>query len=240
MIRESNKTERLFFLYDKLMLGETVNKKEEAARFNVHERSIRRDIDDIKYYLARFYEKQDIQYSPPDNGYILAEDNRIRLQLGEIFILLKVIGDSGILAREEMKLLFHKLTVHFHDVHLVKKLLQEELAKYKPVKISYSLLSLVESAIRAIDQKKIVYFYNERKEEAGMIFPVGLAYKERHFFLAGYEKEEHIKAHKFPNAYLLDDNVQIKTGKKGFQLPLSYGFDEEAFRKTCIPETINE
>lgn len=42
---------RTFDMYVRLCEGKTVNKAEEARRFGVDERSIQRDIDDIRGFL---------------------------------------------------------------------------------------------------------------------------------------------------------------------------------------------
>ena len=49
----SDKTERVLGIYTKLMNGAVVNKAEEAVNYNVNERSIQRDIDDIWSYVNK-------------------------------------------------------------------------------------------------------------------------------------------------------------------------------------------
>ena len=39
-------------MYERLCAGKTLNKSEEALRFGIDERSVQRDIDDIRAYLA--------------------------------------------------------------------------------------------------------------------------------------------------------------------------------------------
>ncbi len=46
-----DKIERVLAIYTKLMNGNVVNKYQEAADYGVNERSIQRDIDDIRDYL---------------------------------------------------------------------------------------------------------------------------------------------------------------------------------------------
>lgn len=45
------KIERVLSIYTKLLNGHIVNKAEEALNFGVNERSIQRDIDDIRNYM---------------------------------------------------------------------------------------------------------------------------------------------------------------------------------------------
>ena len=50
---KNDKIQRILRIYTKLMDGKTVNKQEIAARYNVHPRSIQRDIKDITDFLER-------------------------------------------------------------------------------------------------------------------------------------------------------------------------------------------
>ena len=49
----NDKIQRILAIYTRIMNGETVNKKEEAMRYQVHPRSIQRDIQDITAFLER-------------------------------------------------------------------------------------------------------------------------------------------------------------------------------------------
>ena len=48
---KSDKIARILGIYTKLMNGGIVNKAEEARQYGVNERSIQRDIDDIREYF---------------------------------------------------------------------------------------------------------------------------------------------------------------------------------------------
>ena len=48
---KNDKTARILKLYTKLMNGCTVNKLQEAQAFGVNERTIQRDIDDIRNFF---------------------------------------------------------------------------------------------------------------------------------------------------------------------------------------------
>lgn len=53
MVVENDKAKynRILSLYTKLLDGEIINKKEEAQIFNIAERSIQRDIEDLRCFL---------------------------------------------------------------------------------------------------------------------------------------------------------------------------------------------
>ena len=47
-----SKNSRILDMYERLCAGKGLNKTEEALRFSIDERSVQRDIDDIRAYLA--------------------------------------------------------------------------------------------------------------------------------------------------------------------------------------------
>ena len=51
--RDKEKVERVLGIYTKLLDGITVNKQKEAEKYGVVNRSIQRDIDNIRSYLAK-------------------------------------------------------------------------------------------------------------------------------------------------------------------------------------------
>ncbi len=55
-----DKIERVLGLYTKLMNGSLINKAEEANYYGVNERSIQRDIDDIRIFLNLILQIQDL------------------------------------------------------------------------------------------------------------------------------------------------------------------------------------
>ena len=62
------KVERVIALYQRIAVGEVINKSDEALRFGVNERTIQRDIDDIRSYYA----------NNPDSSKELVYDRRKR------------------------------------------------------------------------------------------------------------------------------------------------------------------
>ena len=54
-MKKESKNYRILNIYIRLCEGRILNKKEEAERFGVDERSIQRDIDDIRAFLNDRY-----------------------------------------------------------------------------------------------------------------------------------------------------------------------------------------
>ena len=66
------KTGRILCIYDRLLAGKAVVKREEAARFGVDTRTIQRDLDDIRAYLADVSHAQcELVYDRRRPGYVI-------------------------------------------------------------------------------------------------------------------------------------------------------------------------
>ena len=72
---KGDKIVRVLQIYAKLADGYIVSKSEEAQNYGVNERSIQRDIDDIRNFLAKETERigivNEIKYSRAEKGYRL-------------------------------------------------------------------------------------------------------------------------------------------------------------------------
>ena len=86
-----DKVLRVLDIYKKLMDGELINKAQEAHNYNVAERSIRRDIDDIKSFMAQESDKtgviRTVDYDYQDKGYRLREVYKMKLSNSEILAI---------------------------------------------------------------------------------------------------------------------------------------------------------
>lgn len=108
-----DKIKRVLGIYTKLMDGNIVRKSEEALRYGVNERSIQRDIDDIRSYLE--YESEDdgfineTIYDRIDKGFRLQQIYRLKFTNSEILAISKILLDSRAFTKKEMEMLLKKL-----------------------------------------------------------------------------------------------------------------------------------
>lgn len=111
--KEKNKVGRILTIYSKLMNGCVVNKTEEASHFGVNERSIQRDIDDIRNYLEQeAYEHgiiNEVIYDREKRGYRLDQIYKIKLTSEEILAICKILLDSRAFTKNEMQDMIKRL-----------------------------------------------------------------------------------------------------------------------------------
>ncbi len=69
---EVTRAVRLLSLFEKLMNGGIINIREEMTRYEVNEKTIRRDANDIRAYLAEIKDfEREIVYDRSKGGYVM-------------------------------------------------------------------------------------------------------------------------------------------------------------------------
>jgi predicted DNA-binding transcriptional regulator YafY len=107
-----NKSFRLLSIYERLNKGELLTKDKMAIEFNVSEKTIQRDIDDLRAYLAETHFADGevaIKYDKVKNGYYLVRFEREWLTNEEVMALCKILLESRALCKEELNSLISKL-----------------------------------------------------------------------------------------------------------------------------------
>ena len=119
--------------YDALI----VNKAEEATNFGVNERSIQRDIDDIRNYLEQnTFEhgiSDEVIYDREKKGYRLNQIYKMKLTNDEILAISKILLDSRAFTKDEMIDMVQRLIgccVPENNRKLVKSLIANESFHY--------------------------------------------------------------------------------------------------------------
>lgn len=110
---DNGKIDRVLSLYSKFMSGLFVNKAEEALNYGINERTIQRDIDDIRNHLETAVGDtgvlNNIIYDREKKAYRLEQIYQMKLTNGEILAICKVLLDSRSLCKEDMSSILEKL-----------------------------------------------------------------------------------------------------------------------------------
>jgi len=108
-----NKIERVLSIYTKLMNGYLINKAEEANNYGVNERSIQRDIDDIRKFLelegVNSGYINTVIYNRINKGYQLEQVYKSKLTNSEVLAICKILLDSRAFTKKEMTDMLDKL-----------------------------------------------------------------------------------------------------------------------------------
>ena len=111
--QNGSKNQRILKLYASLMNGSVVSKAQEAVRYGVSEKSIQRDMDDIKEFMADQGllngEENTVVYDRRERGYRLERRPETKFTDAEILAVSKILLDSRALTKPEMMGILDKL-----------------------------------------------------------------------------------------------------------------------------------
>ena len=92
------KSNRTLSIFSRLSAGKIIVKKEEAARYGVSEKSIQRNLDEIRLFLEEQTAEDGIPneliYDRYLKGYRLNQSDHLRLSNAEILAVSKILLDS--------------------------------------------------------------------------------------------------------------------------------------------------
>lgn len=237
------KVERIISLYNRLAEGEVINKTDEAVRFNVNVKSIQRDLDDIRAYIANNLESNtELVYDRAKKGYVLVRDSKKCLTNSEILAVCKILLESRSLTKEEMYPIIDKLLqccVPYDNYKIVADLIGNEKFHYLEPHHGKKFVDTMWDIGSAVYGHRLMIIRYQKLTEADkvmrMIQPVGIMFSEYYFYLCAYiavsEETPDVNKRPFPTIYRLDRIAEYEILDEHFHVPYSDRFEEGEFRK---------
>ena len=99
---KTEKGMRLLYLYETLMRGDGIRKKEAAERFGGDKKSIQRDIEVLKAYFAEQSPPMELRYIPKERCHRLVSAEQQFLSPGEMMAVCKILLESRSMPKKEM------------------------------------------------------------------------------------------------------------------------------------------
>ena len=236
------KSARLLKIYFRLVSGQILSRPELAGEFGVSIRSIQRDMEALRCFLAEEGQNaMELEYSKSKGGYWLRSNEQDKLTRDEILAVCKILLETRSLVRQEMIPILQKLVASAVPVdsrQRVEDLIGNERFHYiEPhhgKKILHGLWELGE-AIQEQRVTEITYErLKDRKTVHRRVLPVGLMFSEYYFYLtafledrSNFEDPEDLS----PTIYRLDRILSFRVLKERFRFPDSERFEPGQFRK---------
>ncbi len=228
---------RLLDIFERLNRGELLNKRELTQYYGVGEKTIQRDIEDIRSYLA---DRQDahvsatIQYDRGAKGYRLTRFEREWLTNQETLALCKILLESRALEKTELRGLIEKLLTQASpsDRTIAEDIIRSEYAAYVPLRHGKKLLEALWRISLAIYRHREISFLYTRKD--GMshqraVKPLSIMFSEYYFYvIALYDDDDEGTVYR---TYRIDRLTELKETGKSFRIPHSAKFHDGEFRK---------
>lgn len=244
-----SKNHRVLDLYVRLCEGKTIIKSVEAERYGVNERSIQRDIDDIRAYLENRKadsgsEQRSVIYSRSKKGFVMEGNEAALMTNSEILAVSKILLESRAFTRAEIFPLLDKLIagcVPLKNMKLVTDLIANERFHYvellhkKPLNDKLWDLGTAVKECRLVE---ITYRKAGHQDFVNRIVePVAILFSEYYFYLVAYIIDENAGVQKptqvydYPAIYRVDRLQDFHILPEKFNIPYSERFEEGEFRK---------
>ncbi len=231
-----NKGFRLLSMYERLNKGELINKAELAAAYGVTEKTIQRDIDDLREYLAcTHYDEGEvaIAYDRSRAGYYLVRMERDWLTNEEVLAVCKILLESRAFCKEELGSLVTKLSAQVtpHDRKQVEELIRNEQFCYVPLRHGKKLLTSIWELSQYITKQEVIriaYSRQDGTEREHKVKPVALMFSEYYFYLIAYMADG---CKDFPTVFRIDRISSFQGMGDKFNIPHRDKFSDGEFRQ---------
>jgi predicted DNA-binding transcriptional regulator YafY len=244
-----SKNARTLNLYARFCEGKTINKREEALRFGVDERSIQRDIDDIRAFLSEHsitnaFDTRAIIYDRAKEGYVMVGREGALMTNDEVLAVSKILLESRAFTKKEMGSILDKLIagcVPQKNMKLVSDLIANEKYHYVELKhrsvVKDKLWQLGEeitecNLIEITYQKQV----STKEKVKRVIQPVAIIFSEYYFYLIAFiveknERGRYEQKYDYPAVFRVDRILKYRELGEKFKIAYKNRFEEGAFRK---------
>ena len=241
MEQNSVKSARLLEIYSRLSEGAVLKKSELAQDFHVTQRSIQRDIEDLRCFFAERHLEQDVIYDTKLRGYRLIQATPKGLSNSEILAVCKILLESRSMRKDEMLPILDKLifcAVPESSQKAVKALIANEELHYVEPHHNRPILDGLWEIGQAIKNQQIIEIEYERMKEPRLVRrrvqPVGIMFSEYYFYLTAFLEDKTDFENPddlFPTIYRIDRIHSFKVLDEHFRIPYTSRFEEGEFRK---------
>ena len=246
---KEDKVSRVLSLYSQLMEGRIIKKSVAAQKYGVNERSIQRDIEDIRAFCRNCMAlgdsmPGDLIYDYIEKGYRLDRRQAPKLSNSEVLALCKILLDSRAFVKTEMADMLHKVIaccVPESNQALITKLVNNETFHYVEPRHRTSFLDTMWQLGEAIQQHRYVTVtygrIKDRKVVERRLKPLALLFSEYYFYLIAFIDDSNIQKiyegarDMTPTIYRLDRIKNLTVEKDVFRIPYNRRFQEGEFRK---------
>ena len=240
---ESNaeaKSARLLEIYADLSQGDVLSKAELSTRYHVSERSIQRDMESLRSFIANHNLGQEVVYDYNQKGYRLIQSNPKGLTNDEILAVCKILLESRSLRKDEMLPILDKLVecaVPAQNQKLIDDLILNETFHYIPPHHDKRILHSLWALGEAVRHQQVLEIEYERMKDHELVkrrvHPVGIMFSEYYFYLTAFlEDKSHFEnpGDLFPTIYRIDRIASFQVLDEHFRVPYRDRFEEGEFR----------
>lgn len=235
---EHTKQDRILELFFRGLRGEDLSVQRLADEYQVSTKSISRNINDLKAFLADHRDlvgNTELQYSHQDKCYRLQMDGFLTNK--ELFALIEVIIGARAFSRMELLTLTEKLKQFTtrEDRPKLNELIRRELYHYPEVKHDCeSVQDRLWQIVNCITEHKeisIEYYRMDRQWKTHRVRPASVMFTDYYFYLIAFMAEGKMDK---PYYFRLDRIKDVTEHRKTFSIEDIPEFDEGELRKRSL------
>lgn len=233
---KDGKVNRTLTIYEKLMKEEAVNKKQMSILFDVSEKTIQRDIEDIRAYFCddkEYVNDIGIEYRRDKKGYCINKKDDDTLTKEDVLAITKILLESRAFNKKEINHLINAVLgeINYEQAKYVKELIGNELLNFVPLKHNSNLLSKIWDLSEFIRHKETIqinYIKTDGVQVERIINPISIIFSEYYFYLIAYFDD---LAYDDPAVFRVDRIKKYVASGSDFSIPESFRFEDGEFRK---------
>ena len=246
--QNTDKIERVLHIYSQIMAGVVVKKSELAEHFSVNERSIQRDIDDIRNYMQNNLIQEGYQhsliYDREKKGYRLEKISMLKLTDGEVLGLSKILLDSRAFPKEEMQNLLNKIIycgAQMECQKMIKEQIANEIFHYVEPRHGVDVTDRLWEIGQAIHNNQYIEIKYQGIQGSSVktrkLKPLAIMFSEYYFYLVAFIDSDKVRENfnvlndAFPTIYRIDRIQGMIILDEKFYVPYKDRFEEGEFRK---------
>lgn len=224
------KRSRVIEIFYRFISGERMAEKDLAIQYGVSEKSIQRDISEIKSCIAEYgysIGKDEMAFDGSAKKMYLDTDRF--LTNGEMLAITKILIATRALSKDRMKMIVDKLEdfSSSKDKQRLKELVKNELYYYKPILINCDdLIENLYSLSEVIDEKQeitITYYKVDGSRIDRRIRPLAIVFSEFYFYLIATHEVNNEWQERYYRVDRITDMIKHRTH---FQINYDNRFNE--------------
>ncbi len=237
------KSMRLLAIYTRLFDGQTLKKSELAQEFGITQRSVQRDIESLRVFLAEEMLGREIIYDTKLKGYRLVGTNCNALSKNEILAVCKILLESRSMRQDEMMPILDKLLnccVADSDKKDVTHLIANERFHYIEPQHKKHILGGLWELGQAVEHHRVVEVEYQKMDGTSVkrtVEPLGIMFSEFYFYLIAIVRNEPYTSYfksknsLIPAIYRIDRLQKVSLTEETFTTVHADRFQEGEFRK---------
>lgn len=235
---ENTKQERLLEIFFRCLHGESLSVQKLADEYGLSTKSISRNINDLKAFLADHRElvgNTELVYSSQERSYHLYMDEFLTNK--ELFALIEVMIGARAFSKEELLTLTNKLKgfTTATDRPVLNDLIKKELYHYTEVKHDCdSVQETLWKLAKCITEKReitIEYYRADRAWKTHRLRPASVMFTDNYFYLIAFNTEGTPDK---PLYFRVDRIKYITEHRKLFTIDDAPEFDEGLLRQRSL------